>query len=99
MGARLVREVIRTMPSNIKAAERYLLVVLADELDNDTREGRVPRDILAERCGTNDQGIRRSLNRLVALGYEVRVPVGKDRDGRIQYAVTGAISTYRIPTF
>lgn len=99
MGARLFREVVRTMPSNIKPAERCLLMVLADELDNVTREGHVPREILAALCGTSDQGVKRSLQRLAALGYELRVPVGKDRDGRIQFATTGATTTYRIPVF
>jgi hypothetical protein len=107
MGARLVREVIRTMPATIKPTERLLIILLAADLPDSTREGQyadgrsvtgldaLRRDL----GGLSATGVRALLQRLASIGFEMRVPISKDGTGRLGYVAPGRPTTYRIPQF
>ncbi len=99
MSYRLVAEVLDHAPA-MTPTERLLLVALAEQMRDDTREAFVPMDLLTVRVGVNASSIRATTHRLAAeRGIDVRVPIGKDANGREVYAHRGRSTTYRMPIF
>lgn len=107
MGARLVREVIRTMPPTIKVADRLLVILIAVEVPDDTREGPYAEGkavsgldaLCRDLGGMSRTGIRSAFQRLAAAGFEVRVPIAKGADHRPVYSSAGRLTRYQIPRF
>jgi len=96
---RLVVEVLDYAPEDLTPAERLVLVVLAEDANDGTREGWPGMDKISRRTGLQPDSVRRVFQRLAKRGLEVRVPIGKDKRGRLVFAHEGAKTTYRIPRF
>lgn len=99
MGYRLYRHVLDHAPADLTSGERLLLLVIADDANDDTRLGRPGTDLLTHRTGMGARGLRSAFTRLAERGYELRVPITKDENGRPVYAVRGRRTTYRVPVF
>ena len=99
VGIKLVVEVLKGAPVELTSGERLLLVVLAEQAREETRECWPGMDLICEHTGLTADAVRKVLQRLAARGLEVRVAVGKDRKGRAIYAYEGASTRYRIPRF
>lgn len=99
MGYPLFREVKQHAPADLDTGELALLLILADEANDETRECFPGMDELCAHMRMTADGIGRILQRLAKHGIDVRVPVGKDKTGRLLYAVKGVRTTYRLPRF
>lgn len=97
MGYKLRREVRTAIPPGIlTAAERLLVLELADVCNDDTREGWPGAAKLAELTDLSERSIQETLNRIGRKWVELRVPLG-ERDGRTFYAYAGKRTTFRFP--
>ena len=99
MGYPLYREVKRYAPDDLDTGELALLLILADEANDETRECFPGMEELSTYMRMSADGVGRILQRLAARGIEVRVPFGKDKTGRVVYARKGVRTTYVIPRF
>lgn len=99
MGYHLYREVKRYAPDDLDTGELALLLILADEANDQTRECFPGMDELCTYMRMTADGIGRILQRLARRGIELRAPVGKDKNGRVVYARKGVRTTYVIPRF
>lgn len=97
MGVRLIVEVLDNAPDDLTQGERLLLVVLAENANDVTREGWPGMDLIARRTGIQPNSVRKMLHRLSKRGIEVRVPIGKDKNGEPVYAVRGHRTKYHLP--
>lgn len=97
MGIRLIVEVLDHAPPTLSAAERLLLVVVAENANDTTREGWPGMDVLCRRVGLKPAGVRKALQRLAGRGLDVRVALGKDGRGEPVYSWPGKRTTYRLP--
>lgn len=96
MGINLVVEVLDHAPQDIAPGDRLMLVVLAEQARDETRECWPGDEVLAHRTGTAPRSVRRTITRLEHAGLVERVPVGVDVNGRPIYAHRGHATTYRI---
>lgn len=105
MGIHLIVEVLDHAPAKLTAVDRLLLVVIAENASDKTREGYPGWELIARRMkwsGHRDGGRHAVTTALAAMakrGVEVRVPLGTDRFDRPVYAANGHRTTYRIPAF
>lgn len=99
MGYELYREVKQYAPADLDTGELALLLILADEANEDSRECFPGMDELCAYMRMSADGIGKILKRLAAKDLEVRVVVDKDKTGRPVYARRGLRTTYRIPEF
>ncbi len=97
MSIRLIVEVLDHAPADLTPSERLVLVVLAEDANDVTREGWPGMDKISRRTGLQPDSVRRVLQRLAKRGLEIRVPIGKDKRGRLVFAHEGASTRYRIP--
>lgn len=99
MGVRLIREVLDHAPADLTPAELVVLLVLAHDARDDTRQCWPGIDTIAQRARMHPTSLRRMFtrwgNRIPSL--EVRVPIGKGADGRPLFAAKGHRTVYRIP--
>jgi DNA-binding transcriptional ArsR family regulator len=96
MGINLVVEVLDHAPPGLAPGDRLMLVVLAEQARDATRECWPGDEVLAHRTGTAPRSVRRTIARLEQAGLVERVPVGVDTLGRPIYAHRGHATTYRI---
>jgi hypothetical protein len=95
----LVAEVLDHAPA-MTAAERLVLVGIAERARTNTRECELDMPTLQRRAGGLDaSNVRAALRRLAERGIEVRVAAGKDRRGRPVFAYRGQAPRYRLPSF
>jgi hypothetical protein len=99
MAISLVVEVLDHAPRELTQAELVVLVVLAEQAREDTRECWPGMELICHRSRLQEDSVRRVFQRLAARGLEVRVPVGKSKSGQPIYAHHGARTLYRIPCF
>ena len=100
MSGKLVKEVLDNAPETLRLAERLVLVVIAENANEHTREARsLSTADLCHRTGLKPNSVTRALQRLTRHGVDVRVPIGKDRRGAPVYAVPGERRQYRLPEF
>ncbi len=99
MGYELYRHVLDHAPAELDSTARFILAVIADDANDDSRVGYIPNEVLAHRSGARPETIQKALRRLANAGYEIRVPLGADKDGRPFYAARGRRTIYRIPRF
>ena len=99
MGYRLYRHVLDHAPADLTSGERLLLLVIADDANDNTRLGRPGTDLLTHRTGVGARGLRKAFERLAERGYELRVPITEDENGQPVFAVRGRRTTYRVPSF
>lgn len=103
MAVSLVSEAVAFIAgSDLTMAERLVLLVVAERANARTREAYQSMDdarrwVLAEVVGVGDDGLKSILQRLAKRDLEVRVAIGKDKNGKIMYAVKGRQTTYRLP--
>lgn len=105
MALSLITEVVAYLPgSDLTAAERLVLFAVAERANPDTREAwqsnggnGKKRWILGEVVGLSATGLRDTLQRLARRELELRVAFGKDKNGRVLYAVYGRQTTFRLP--
>lgn len=99
MGYLIYREVKRYAPGDLDTGELALLLILADEADETTRECFPGMDELCAYMRMGADGVGRILQRLAKHGLEVRVVIDKDKIGRPVYAKRGTRTTYKLPRF
>lgn len=98
MGIGLVVEVLTHAPAELGPSERMVLVVLAEDARDATRESwGLTRAELGRRTGMSPEALKKAFQRLARAGLEVRVPVKFTDKGKPVYAYEGRRSTYRIP--
>ncbi|WP_433319154.1 hypothetical protein [Micromonospora chersina] len=103
MGVRLIVEVLDHAPPGLTAGDRLLLVVLAENANDETREGWPGWELIARRMRWADQrdggknAVSTALANLARRGVECRVPIGQTEAGRPVFAAHGRRTTYRIP--
>ncbi|WP_066070084.1 hypothetical protein [Frankia sp. EI5c] len=100
MGYELYREVKDHAPADLHPTELLLLLIVADDANDQTRLSFAAREQLVRwmRMTTWDS-VQKVLNRLAKRELEIRVPIGKDRSGRAVFARVGQKTTYRVPEF
>lgn len=104
MGVRLVVEVLDHAPACLTPGDRLLLIVLAENANDDTREGWPGWELIARRMRWTEQkdggknAVSTALANLARRGVECRVPIGQT-DKRPVFAAHGHRTTYRIPHF
>jgi len=95
------------MPATIKPTERLLIILLAADLPDSTREGQYAAEqsvsgidaLRRDLGGLSSTGVRALLQRLSSIGFEMRVPIRKDLKGGPIYVAPGRPTTYRVPRF
>ena len=102
MGVRLMVEVLDHSPDDLGAAERLLLIALAEKASDETREvlwprGCKPRDVLMRRLGVSPGGLTKVFGRLAERDLDPRVPVAVDKRGKPVFAFEGTTTRYRLP--
>jgi hypothetical protein len=98
VGYKLRREVRDALPPDVlTAAERLLVLELADTCGDDTREGWPGAAKLAELTDLSERSIQEALNRIGKKWVELRVPLGKSDTGRVYYSYAGRRTTFRFP--
>lgn len=99
MAIELIVEVLNHAPEGLTPAERLLLVVLAESADKTTRKCWPSRELIEKRTGLGPSGLKKVFQRLAERGLEVRIPIGKDKGGRLVFAHEGHRSEYLLPRF
>lgn len=99
MAISLVVEVLDHAPRELTQAELVVLVVLAEQAREATRECWPGMELICHRSRLQEDSVRKVFQRLAARGLEVRVPVGKSKSGQPIYAHHGTRTLYRIPRF
>ena len=98
MGYKLRRQLRDAFGSEIVGLPRLVALEIADEVDDDTRTGRVDlHDLARWTSAANPSVVRDMFGRLAAAGWELRVPIGRGGGGRLLYAVPGIPLTFRVP--
>lgn len=98
MGYKLRREVRDALPPGLlTSAERLLVLEVADQCNDTTREGWPGADQLADLADLSPRSIQETLSRIGKKWVELRVPLGKDASGRPYYSHAGRRTTFRFP--
>ncbi|MGP4008178.1 hypothetical protein [Streptomyces sp. 4N124] len=109
MGSNLRRQLREALPPSIKGLQRAVALEIADDARYDDdwnyspEKGRRSRVRLAElvrwTAAKDELSVREMLRRLSLAGWEFRLPIGKDKNGNLLYAVPGKAMTFRVPDF
>lgn len=102
MGIRLVVEVLDHAPADLTPAERLVLVVIAEQANDDTRLGYAKKlsvELISKRTGIKPKSLSELFRRLARRQppLEVRVAVGIGKDGRPVFAHEGTRTTFCVP--
>ncbi len=96
-------EVLDHSPPTLTPVDRLLLTVVAEDCNDATREGWCGWQLIARRMHWSDQvgggkhAVTKAVAQLASHGVEIRVPMGKDKNGKPIYATRGHRTVYRIP--
>ena len=97
MGYQLRREVRDALPPGLlTAAERLLVLELADICSDETREGWPGAEKLAALTDLSERSIQETMARVSRKWIELRVPLGV-KNGKPVFAYSGRRTTYRFP--
>lgn len=109
MGSSLRRQLREALPPSIKGLQRAIALEIADDArydddwNYDPENGRRSKVRLAElvrwTAAKDELSVREMLRRLSLAGWEFRLPIGKDKNGNLLYAVPGKAMTFRVPDF
>lgn len=99
MSYELVEEVLDHAPAGLGAAERLVLVCIAEECRGKTRIRDIPAEDIRRRTGLGERGLRHACERLAKAGIKVRVALSLDRNGEPVYALTGKVCRWVLPAF
>jgi hypothetical protein len=98
VGIGLITEVLAWAPGALGPSERMVLIVIAEDARDATRESwALRREELGARAGLKPDALQKAFQRLAKAGLEVRVPLKIDKHGRPVYAYEGKKCTYRVP--
>jgi len=98
VGIGLITEVLAWAPGALGPSERMVLIVIAEDARDATRESWAMKpEQLGARAGLKPAALQKVFQRLAKVGLEVRVPLKIGKDGRPVYAYEGKRSTYRLP--
>ncbi|MGR6921195.1 hypothetical protein ACU635_43725 [[Actinomadura] parvosata] len=89
------RLVLLLIAERARDTDRRMVSFRADRRDDGTKITLT--ELLQARAGLTPRGLADTVQRLARRGLEVRVPVGKDRNGVIMYARRGHATDYRLP--
>jgi len=98
MAYELVEEVFSNAP-DMTAAERLILLAIAERSRVGERAATIDGAEMLRRCCLDERGLRHALSRLAERGFEVRLEFGRDRRGRPVYAVPGRPRVFTLPHF
>lgn len=99
MGFRLIIEVLDHAPAELTPAELLVLVAIARDADDTTREAEPGMRRLARITRLEPDSVRRVLQRLRDRKLELRQPVGIDGRGQPVVAWNGHRTSYKLPFF
>lgn len=99
MGIKLIVEVLDHAPKDLTAAELLVLIAIAEEANDLTREAWPGMAKLARRVRMAPVSVRHVFDRLRDRKLEIRVPIGIDHSGMPVFAGRGRRTVYRIPAF
>jgi hypothetical protein len=98
VGYRLYREVRDNAPVEWTANERLVAWALADDANDETRRSWIKIPELMKRTGfRSERGLRMVLQKLADSGYEFRMVLTKDKQGRPVFAVKGRSLDFLVP--
>jgi hypothetical protein len=98
MGYKLRREVRDALPPGLlTSAERLLVLEIADQCRDTTRECFPGTEALIRLTDLSERSIQELLNRIAKKWIELRVPLGKGKQGQPYYSHAGRRITYRFP--
>lgn len=98
MGYKLRREVRDALPpGKLTAAERLLILEIADNANDDTRRAYPGREELARLTDLAELSVPAMLTRIAEKWIDVRVPIGKDSKGRPVYGRQGHRTVFEFP--
>jgi hypothetical protein len=101
MGYELRREIRDLLPRGgvLTDKECRLILELADNANEQTRRAWPGIDWLAEVCDIpNPKRVGEFLTSIARKWFELRVEIGKDKNGKPYFAKSGKKSVYRLPT-
>lgn len=100
MGFKLRREVRDLIWAGaLTASERLLLLELADNANDETREAFPGMDWIVAKCDLpSKKRVGGYLASIAAKWFEIRVEIGKDKNGNPLYAMPKIRTKYRFPT-
>lgn len=90
-------EILDHAPADWTSSERLVALAIAEHANDQTRIGYPGMELLTHRLGVDDKSVSRLLRQLSRKGYELRVPAGADKKGRVVFATRSHRSTYRLP--
>ena len=91
-------EVLKHAPAELGPSERMVLMAIAEDARDATRESwALTRAELGRRTGMKPDALKKAFQRLARAGLEVRVPLSFTEAGKPVYAYEGKQSTYRLP--
>ncbi|QLJ05721.1 hypothetical protein HZZ00_35010 [Streptomyces sp. NEAU-sy36] len=109
MGSNLRRQLREALPPSIKGLQRAVALEIADDARYDDdwnyspEHGRRSKvrlaDLVRWTAAKDELSVREMLRRLSLAGWEFRLPIGKDKNGNLMYAVPGKAMTFRVPDF
>jgi hypothetical protein len=98
VGYRLYREVRDSAPAEWTASERLVAWALADDANDETRRSWIKIPELMKRTGfRSERGLRMVLQKLADSGYEFRMVLTRDKQGRPVFAVKGRSLDFQVP--
>lgn len=97
MAYELVEEVLDHAPEGLGAAERLVLVCIAEECRGNSRIRDIPAEKIRRRTGLGERGLRHACERLAEAGFKVRVALSIDRHQKPIYALTGKVCRWILP--
>ncbi|MFY1595554.1 hypothetical protein [Micromonospora sp. WMMD737] len=84
-------------PGLLTPLERLLVLEIADECWDSTREGYPGADVLAALVDRPERSVEETLKSIAKKWLELRVALGTDRNGKPVYAHRGQRTTFRVP--
>lgn len=97
MGYVLRRWLRDQLPPECSSGERLVALELADAANDETRRCWPSTEELAQWTGLAPKTVSEMLRRLALRGWEFRVELGKDKQGRPVFAYAGKKTVYLIP--
>lgn len=98
MGYELHREIRALLPpGKLTPLERHLILEIADQCGDDSREGFPGSELLALLIDKPERTVEETLKNIAKKWIELRVELGKGSDGRPYYSHRKKRTTFRFP--
>jgi hypothetical protein len=108
MGIKLYIHVADHAPRELISSVRNLLLVIAEDANDETRLSWLPVEVIADRMGITPGSVDDLIKKLGRVGrepgdicgpYEIRVPLKHGKNGRPVYSWEGRSRTWKVPKF